>query len=38
MKCVDFKKFNYQILDKKWTIVLLYREVKCVEMDEMCGF
>ena len=33
-----FWKLNYKILDKNLTIVLLYREVKCVENDEMCGF
>ena len=35
---VRILKVNYKILDKNWTIVLLYREVKCVENDEMCGF
>ena len=37
MKCADFKSS----VTKYWinlTIVLLYREVKCVENDEMCGF
>ena len=33
-----FWKFNYKILVKNLTIALLYREVKCVEKDEMCGF
>ena len=33
-----FWKLNDKILDKNLTIVLLYREVKCVENDEMCGF
>ena len=32
---VKFRNIGYLLY---FTIVLLYREVKCVENDEMCGF
>ena len=35
---VRILKLNFKILDKNLTIVILYREVKCVENDEMCRF
>ena len=38
MKSAGFWKLNYKILDKSLTIVILCREVKSVENDEMCGF
>ena len=34
MRCADFNSQITKTLDKNLTIMILYREVKCVENDE----